>query len=134
METTFENVRIGDRVFDLKFGWGEVTDMREGLFLARFDNRSGSWYTKEGIAGGLHHDFGCPYQRTLYWQPVSITPPERPKRKVKKWRWVSGNIISETDLFVSSRHYANQEEFKLYELSSQIPIQRIDSTEMEVEE
>ena len=53
METIF---KIGDRVFDIRFGWGEVKEIQEeGIHVVRvdFDNCSSS-YTKDGK--GYHTD------------------------------------------------------------------------------
>lgn len=79
---TFENIKTGDKVWDIRWGWGEVTEqnLRQGnwpitVFFASLDIDS-QVYNIHGV--GLKSVF-----RTLFWNKVEIKPPGRPK-KIKK--------------------------------------------------
>lgn len=82
-ETTFENAKQGDRVWSLVFGWGTIIqyDASNNTFPIhiRFDKYGNGVYTYS--ATGLWDN--C-QQRSLFWDEIKITPPPRPKQKVKK--------------------------------------------------
>ena len=121
-------VKIGDKLYCLIYGWGVVVwDTYNGQYISVRNNIGTFCYTPVGeyLHGG---------NRTLYWNEVSITPPPPPKRKVKKWHWVAK--VQSGGLFVTSGLYASEEEYhERYRLvSSDTFVQKIDSTEVEVEE
>lgn len=96
-ETTFENVRIGDKVYSLKHGWGAIEDIGavqhapEYLIRVVFNNGKYGTYTIDGF---LYADDITP---DLYWGEPQITAPPRPKKTVTKvlegWVNVYGNIM-----------------------------------------
>lgn len=81
MTTTFENAQVGDRVWDVRLGWGVITGIvQHGRYplLVQFgntDNRVGT-FTTEGRFNV--EDVG----RTLFWDVVEIVAPEQPMIKV----------------------------------------------------
>jgi hypothetical protein len=89
-ETTFENAKVGDRVWSVEFGWGVVVDKKKDVFYVNFTKRT---YTKENVFysfDGKAFKIGKSNQ-TLFWDEIKIVPPERPKRKVVRniERWVN---------------------------------------------
>ena len=87
-ETTFENAKVGDKVYWLTLGmWGEVVNIipayrEERQLEVRFADAgrvSFYWFTRSCRSGRI---VGEP--QTLFWDEVKIVPPPRPKRMVKK--------------------------------------------------
>ena len=78
-ETTFENAKVGDRVWSPLFGWGKITDKCGDSIDVKPISGIGlfSFFTN-----GMYFANGV--QQTLFWSEVNITAPERPKRKVVK--------------------------------------------------
>lgn len=86
-EPMFEKAKVGDRVWSIRHGWGTVTSNFFGrsnpyvlsiLFLDRDGDERYIGYT---VDGRENHNDEFP---SLFWDEVKITPPLRPKRKVKK--------------------------------------------------
>lgn len=81
-ETTFEKAVPGDFVFDIGQGEGEVCWKGERGLTVKFPNGYRYSYDLTGVSDREKY-------RTLFWSPVHITPPPRPKRMVKRTveRW-----------------------------------------------
>lgn len=79
-----EEVNIGDKVWDIHRGWGEVIQLynenHDYPICVIFE---GFWerYTKEGR---LYIGSKAP---TLFWQPIEYKIPKKPKKE-KAWQWV----------------------------------------------
>lgn len=98
METTFEKVKIGDKVWDFMREWGMVTSIDAGL-----DDCGGVIVYPIHVTFGaikLQYSYDGKYNvcgnRTLFWDEVKIQAPPRPKRMVKKVGWVHWSYIFET--------------------------------------
>lgn len=83
-----EEVRLGDEVWDVLYGWGEVTGLKDSMknvypIGVQFEGAS-RWYTEDGK---LHAHKENP---TLFWQPIEFEIPKKPnqKQKEKAWQWV----------------------------------------------
>lgn len=86
----FKDAKVGDRVWDLLKGWGEVaslsvepvTSFNEGKRRVYIDFISDEdcWYSQEGNSQEGISD----KRRTLFWDEVIINPPPKPKKRVKK--------------------------------------------------
>ncbi|MFA5453578.1 MAG: hypothetical protein WC248_08405 [Candidatus Methanomethylophilaceae archaeon] len=79
----FRDAKVGDRVWDLRYGWGVVIDTSDGDLNASFMNNK--------IDRGYYFDgrhLSCDVTPTLFWDEIKIIPPPRPNRKVKKTFWV----------------------------------------------
>lgn len=79
---SFENAKVGDAVWDLRYGWGKVTDVLDWCcdYRVRADfKRDASCYDFNGF------DRSSDLTPMLYWSEVEI---EAPKRKVKRVFWV----------------------------------------------
>lgn len=77
MTTTFENARVGDRVWCSINGWGIVSLIDKGSnypIEVYFDNGQDDSYTFCGNA------FVHSVWRTLFWDEVEIIAPPQPKR------------------------------------------------------
>lgn len=108
----FSGCKVGDKVFDVGFGWGTIVVIKgDELFpiLVDFDNNAvgALTYTTDG-----KHSCGQPYP-TLFWDEVKIVPPERPDRcecvacfriKITK----EGEVYNgyQNDLFLLNQHHA----------------------------
>lgn len=83
MSTTFENAKVGDRVYfddGCKRGWGKVDNIDLAMIYSvkvRFDDFWCFNFTVSGrILSGEH--------QVLFWDVPQIIAPEQPKRTVKK--------------------------------------------------
>lgn len=83
-ETTFENARVGDRVWDFGLGWGNIAtveavkscDTQVSVTIdVQFDCRECITYNVQGVFVSV---------RTLFWDEIKFEAPPRPKRMVKK--------------------------------------------------
>lgn len=118
-------VKVGDKLWSCVYGWGEVCDIKyEDAYpiAVRFEVYT-TIYTSDGR-------YDTDQLRTLFWNEIDITPPAPPKQKVKKWRWVVENRGGQ--MKVTDYHYKDEQDVDLYHVL--IPIQKIDSTMIEVEE
>lgn len=71
----FKDAKVGDRVWSVRFGWGEVVALHTGVpypIQARFVN-----FTHRYSYNGVYIDDGLP---TLFWDEVKIIPPPKPKK------------------------------------------------------
>lgn len=142
-ETTFENAKVGDRVWDIQRGWGKIKEIwkRETLgWKVRVLFEPNKEYPYEREHGYTHEGLGevnggNALNRTLFWDEVKIVAPEMPKRKVKKWQicyQVHLTSIEKTYL-ISSKHYKNLNEF-IKEVGTKLPCELFKSSMIEVEE
>jgi hypothetical protein len=74
-ETTFENARIGDKVWDFNYGWGVIAFKSASTIDVNFRSLTLT-YSLAGWERGK--------RRTLFWDEIKFTAPPRPKRMVKK--------------------------------------------------
>lgn len=105
-----EEVKVGDKVWDMRRGWGEVTGID-----AEWNNypicvqweEACEWFTEDGKE---HIREETP---TLFWQPIEFKIPKKPKQKEKAWQWVykTGDTY-----WLTSCHYVSKEN-----VSEQIP-------------
>lgn len=92
-ENDFSGAKVGDRVWDYLYGWGEIIDVNPSNdypIRAEFKGHTAS-YT---LSGFFSRDYMNP---SLFHDEVKITPPPRPKRKVKKPISVWMNIYPDGD-------------------------------------
>lgn len=78
-ETTFENAKVGDRVWDLRHGWGTVN--------SRQDNAPcplSVWFDAGNCLGFSFDGHSYSQKRTLFWDEIKFEAPPRPARKIKK--------------------------------------------------
>lgn len=76
----FQGIKVGDRVWSVVFGWGEVKHI-DNFCGVTFDSTPTQlfWFCWSG-----HPDGDKAMLQTLFWDEVKITPPPKPKRMVKK--------------------------------------------------
>lgn len=90
--TTFETAKVGDRVWCMRTGWGEI---REISWTANYPIYvcfpSGEFATY--TSGGLHDE--CDVSQTLFWDEVVIEAPAKPmpvlQVDAKVYAWNGGN-------------------------------------------
>lgn len=83
----FDGIKVGDRVYDMRFGWGEVVGYYTQLIYkieVIFDMGRQVDFTMDG-------QYMDDNYQTLFWDKPEFIPPPRPKRKVKKTieQWVN---------------------------------------------
>lgn len=106
-ETTFENAKVGDRVWDAHYGWGKIIKIRiEDDHPIQLEFKSSLscvyvWYNFEGIPYSG-------YFRTLFWDEIKFEAPPRPRRKVKKVMegWYNMYSVGSLSLQFSSKDEA----------------------------
>lgn len=84
MTTTFETAKVGDRVWCMMRGWGEVREVREGGY-ERVGGSTNSYPIDVSFPsgecetytlGGLYNDDDI--TQTLFWDKVVIEAPAKP--------------------------------------------------------
>jgi hypothetical protein len=81
MTTTFEEAKVGDRVWDVLWGWGTIEGIKmheDYPIRVKFDGGRYDYFTVGGFIETENNN------RSLFWDEVKLEAPERPKRKVKK--------------------------------------------------
>ena len=113
----FDNARVGDDVYDLVYGWGEIIEVEEKLIRSKFILKDSSYIiTKHNFEGiGAKH-----YNQTLFWDEIEFTTPEPPRReyKFKPFKgqyciWIDEYTTTETgamDNAISNGQYRHTEE------------------------
>ena len=74
--TTFEDAKVGDKVWDMRIGWTTIISIND---VSRYPIRTeaGKTYTTLGTCT-IEDKFPV-----LFWDEVSITPPEKPIPKLE---------------------------------------------------
>lgn len=127
-----EPLEVGDKVWCLLRGWLKFDGVfRIGVcayFPLRFIDKNGEQvtYTQafQNMAGS---------NRTLYWDEIKITPPPKPKKKVKVWdwfvQWDDSGVIERVNKTTMKDLEDRAERRSMY----YSVVQKIDGTEREVE-
>ena len=92
--TTFENAKVGDKVWSIKYGFGEVDSIHKfgvPTINVKFENYKNPLDTKSYFTSGIKKN--SKYTRDLYWKKVNI--PTEPKRKLTKKIVVGDKITFE---------------------------------------
>lgn len=80
MSTTFELARVGDRVWDIRLGWGVVHHINTNNVYpvaVSFPNGDRLLYTTEGFHDTSH------VTQSLFWDEVVIEAPQKPLPKLE---------------------------------------------------
>jgi hypothetical protein len=77
MTTTFESANVGDRVYSIPFGWGEIREISEDsqnvyYIHVYFENHGYEQYTLDGYFHNITHI------QSLFWDEVYIKAPAKP--------------------------------------------------------
>jgi hypothetical protein len=81
MTTTFEDAKIGDKVYSPTFGWGEITYInkseifRDYPICVQFNKKYGEDY-EFTLEGYYYKDVQI---QSLFWDEVTIEAPSKPK-------------------------------------------------------
>lgn len=91
METTFENARVGDKVWSFEFGWGEIIHIYSDTesnypvkvnFEGESDNGCDVTETETYTTCGRR---SAEYKQSLFWDEIKFDAPKRQPRKVTKY-------------------------------------------------
>lgn len=80
MTTTFETAKVGDKVWSIEYGWGEIqslTEMETYPVKVVFPMEQPQSYTRRG------HRLLTHARRTLFWDEVVIEAPIKPMPVLK---------------------------------------------------
>lgn len=104
-----EEIRVGDKVWDILRGWGTVTELDENnsdysicvkwecsRWVGRYE-----WFTKDGK---IYPEDENPL---LFWQPVEIEIPKKPKQIEKAWQWICRHDAG--SYWLTNMHYTDGE-------------------------
>lgn len=69
----FHNIKVGDHVWSLNYGWGEVSRINVFGFQVKFYRKAVLPYRFTGKRHKYPDDM-----QTLFWDEIPITPPPRP--------------------------------------------------------
>lgn len=77
MTTTFETAKVGDRVYSIPFGWGEIREISadsQNVYYIHvyFENHGFEHYTLDGYFHNITHI------QSLFWDEVYIEAPIKP--------------------------------------------------------
>jgi len=100
MENDFRKARIGDKVFHIMYGWGEISELNSNTFGVVFTDKNNkritSWFFYNGKSDSNY------INPSVFWDEAIITPPPKPKRKVEKilegWLNIYPNKTCNNDL------------------------------------
>jgi hypothetical protein len=80
MTTTFENAKVGDRVWDFIYGWGEIVELCYTPsivpyeIIAKFGDCQVYYYKTDGCSQYSGE------RRTLFWGEIKFEAPKQPPR------------------------------------------------------
>ena len=105
MENDFSNVKVGDKVFHILHGWGEVTMIDNERYTPKYFR-----VRFEGIAESLSfwkngRGTMCDKNPSVFWDEVKIFTPPKPKRIVEKTieGWINIYPYSEDDIDIVAK-------------------------------
>lgn len=87
MKEQFTDIKIGDRVWSINYGWGDITTVQDDFFYVNF--------TEKKVSAGYYfcgrRAYNSELHQSLFWNEIAITPPPRPVREVTHIieRWVN---------------------------------------------
>ena len=92
-ETTFENVQVNDKVYDILRGWGTIVEIRSqhNTIEVSFPNHSRGTYFIDGKADRREN-------RRLYWEQPEIHADPRPARATRKTITKYANVFKRSPL------------------------------------
>ena len=109
MTTTFETAKVGDRVWSIKEGWGEIIEIdydSDYSLSVKYDISGTDTFTFGG------YEFIADPMRTLFWDEVVIEAPQKPlpdlKVDAKVLVWDSKRELART------AHFCCFEDGKIY--------------------
>lgn len=77
-----ENANVGDRIYDIVQGYGQIVDTAFGDIAVRFDNGIRITFDKDGNYGGV---------RRLYWHDPIVIEPTKDN---KLWQTMRDCLLS----------------------------------------
>lgn len=80
METTFENAKVGDKVWSIQCGWGRISEILPGGYpiTVEFNPFKCDGFTYCGKFRITDND------QSLFWDEVKIEAPVKPKKKLEQ--------------------------------------------------
>ena len=77
--TTFEDAKVGDRVWCILYGWGTIANISSNIIrpLEVAFEHNNLFYMRNGKCSEID------VNQSLFWDEVVITPPEKPLPKLE---------------------------------------------------
>lgn len=117
-----KDVRIGDKVWDIYFGWGEVMRLDDdgsplSIYVKFKDYRE--WFSMDGKKQVAD------VNPTLFWKPEDYKIPEKPKKE-KVWQWIYkiGNEYWLTRCYSASKEEVLEMTFGVEVIEPYLPSER----------
>lgn len=97
----FRDAKVGDRVWSIRHGWGEIAQIYAGSFRVRYDNGATSGMSVMGA------EYLSDTNPTVFWNEFPIPDPPKPKRKrvVKAWIFVMRQSGDRTIHYIADQIY-----------------------------
>ena len=124
-ETTFENSKVGDRVWSIEWGWGNIKE----IYDLELNKKMFVRFKTAGFNYFLNGKWIEDSNQTLFWDEIKIVPPERPKRKVVKFVRRYGVYTKNGDVLNTFRDKADAHTFS--ELTGGIVVELTGKLEVE---
>jgi len=75
----FDGIKVGERVWSINYGWGEVQEVGSNAFKVYFEEINDDWhFTYDGLR------FGCDINQALFWDEIKFDLPKKPEIKLKE--------------------------------------------------
>lgn len=122
-----DEVRVGDKVWHMSFGWGEVTELDSSDYpiCVQFEGFKLDWFTEDGK---IYAEDNIPI---LFWEPTELEIPKKPKKE-KAWQWICKTGVLGNRYFLTSDCFASKEE-ALEKLYVSVPVEPYLPSEIERE-
>jgi hypothetical protein len=128
----FKDVKVGDKVWSVVNGWGKVYYIYDhNNFNTYIKVEFRDCYTCYDVNGKAEFN----EMPSLFWDEVKIEAPPKPKKKIKKWKWVVriANAVGCDTYHITLKYTNSAKEAKECYLNGEV-VQRIDDSMIEVEE
>jgi len=101
--TTFETVKVGDRVWSITYGWATVTEVFKDKFEVQNDNGSTSMFNNDGTFHRMTSLF-TKTNRCLFWDEIKFEIPKKPSKKVRKTVSIAVALHTQDNILCATVH------------------------------
>ena len=98
-ETTFENAKVGDKVWDVRHSYGIIENISKNEYgiTVSFNKPNVHWLLIEKYTIDGFMDFAHSYseERSLFWEKPKFEIPTRPRQKKILKGWIGFSILTD---------------------------------------